>query len=783
MGTLIVSYQTDIQGQRLDRIRFWLINDKKEQTLYPKKNEFVAHSSMEPERTVVISHLPAGRYTIQFLVPNADDFFESINPRRVQIRAGEIVKIEQEIRLRHHTQQISLKEEIAMLTLSSSVNKPHTLLNYIVPPTPILRPIPYSSLPPPQFTVTNFSLKNNMQTEWKLMRRGRIIYSNVGSISNFPLPVGRNYYIIAQPIPGYTVRKAPQGFFDADPGKPIQAEIYYQREVGYLTIESVWLSSQPLSFTIYPQDRNRQEPISLQIEPNKGMIFWQSGPMAVGDYFIDYKLPTTSSRPQKQKFTIFRDQYTLLNPELNTEFNMTGSLEILTDARNAIFTLKKQDGTLIGQGKGEKYTFTNLEPGYYDVSFSSSDPQSLIAPSTQRVLVNNNQSSRIKTSYVKAEFKEKVSTSTENLSHQSKTGILVRTNVNESQFTVEATEPNQVLRKSKFKGKSVFVPLETAGLYRIIFDPVPNYETPSPITIRSEIGQQIVAEVTYKLGNNFVEVPAGEAIIGDPFNDSSTNRRPAKTVYIPAFAIGTYEVTNAEFARWLNQAWQQRKVFWHVSLKGHIVDSEGALICRTMEGHVSSQILAQKGSSDPIFVPLPGKENYPVIQVSWYGANLYCRDLGYRLPKEDEWEKAAGMALSKPNGKLKRYKFGFGSDTIDRTWANYKVPFNANDPNQVATTPVGFYNGINTLPLTIQDREMVITHDARSPVGAYDMSGNVWEWVASWDDEDPSETKKVIKGGCYDSSADGVRISERLSLPPEHADIYTGFRAAKDLMH
>lgn len=54
-GTLIVSYQTDHQGHKLDRIHFWLINEKMERTLYPKKDEFVAHSHTGMDRTVVIT--------------------------------------------------------------------------------------------------------------------------------------------------------------------------------------------------------------------------------------------------------------------------------------------------------------------------------------------------------------------------------------------------------------------------------------------------------------------------------------------------------------------------------------------------------------------------------------------------------------------------------------------------------------------------------------------------------------------------------------------------------
>ncbi len=59
------------------------------------------------------------------------------------------------------------------------------------------------------------------------------------------------------------------------------------------------------------------------------------------------------------------------------------------------------------------------------------------------------------------------------------------------------------------------------------------------------------------------------------------------------------------------------------------------------------------------------------------------------------------------------------------------------------------------------------------------MSGNVWEWVASWDETSSARINKIVKGGCYDSLPQGVRVSERLALPPEYLDIYTGFRVAQ----
>lgn len=277
-----------------------------------------------------------------------------------------------------------------------------------------------------------------------------------------------------------------------------------------------------------------------------------------------------------------------------------------------------------------------------------------------------------------------------------------------------------------------------------------------------------------------VRVPAGIAIIGDPFSDNLQNERPPKEVEIPLFAIGVYEVTNAEYADWLNEAMKSKKVKWSEAI-GEILDEKDVLLCQTVEAHPLSQITAQKKESSIHFAPISGKENHPVILVSWHGAHAYCQDKGFRLPTEQEWEKAAGMSLPAKDETLIRYKYGFGQNTIDPSWANYRENANSPETPAVLTTTVGFYNGIHALPLKNQGGAPSITRDAKSPVGAYDMSGNVWEWVSSGDHPSNQKEHQIVKGGCYDSLAEGVRVSERLALPSDHLDIYTGFRIAQSI--
>lgn len=860
-GTIIINYQTDHKGHKLDRIHFWLINDKQERTLYPKKNEFVAHTHGDLERTIVISHLSPGHYSIQFIVPNADNFFESVPLRFFYLSAGDVIKIDQEIKPRKKPKSLIQNEQLAMLDLGNSTSIANflgiiTINNGYPYPYPYAPYYPNPNIPyfpnssPTPESPAHLSLKSNMNVEWKLMRHHRVLMSRRGSVNNLSIGAGKNFTIIAQEIPGFSIHKIPQDTFDAPPGALIQAELFYQRDTGYFEVETISSSTEPFILKLLSRDPH-QRPIEVDIVPRDGRISWQSGPMLTGPYTLIIQIP--GSAPLQQQLDLKKGQRLLINPQLPAK----GSIQVLTDTPESTFNLTREDGTVLSKGKGSSYTFSNLESGYYNISFSSVDSKAFSSPPTERIFVSNNQTAKVKVNYkrlgrvILSSNVDKFTVTIRNMDTQqdpqreeivtrsrslylpegkysisydpivqgpgevplgpvevtikpfstqnvyltyssgekelgklpgispaaTQSGILVTSNLSDTSFVIQdLTRPSQKL--TRYKGKSVFVPVQATGQYKITFDSVPNYSTPEPLIVDHVAGEKTDIGVSYSTEDAFLDVPAGIAIIGNPFDKS--NKRPGKQIKLEAFAIGTYEVTNAQFASWLNNAFREKKIKWDSKLKGHLVDLEGFLICRTLEGHPLAQIIAQhRNEADPLFASVPGKENYPVIQVSWYGANAYCRDQGYRLPTEYEWEMAAGMA-SEDILHLKRYKYGFSKDTIDRSWANYKYSVDYDVPaNQVSTTPVGFYNGVNALPLTMLDRSQAITHDARSPVGAYDMSGNVREWVASWDDQDPSDTKKIAKGGSCDSLAEEVTVAARVALLPEQADIYTGFRAAK----
>jgi formylglycine-generating enzyme required for sulfatase activity len=160
--------------------------------------------------------------------------------------------------------------------------------------------------------------------------------------------------------------------------------------------------------------------------------------------------------------------------------------------------------------------------------------------------------------------------------------------------------------------------------------------------------------------------------------------------------------------------------------------------------------------------PLPGREQHPVVSVSWEDARRYCdwltetRGRVYRLPTEAEWEKAARG----PDGRA----FPWG-DTWDSSFCNTA------ESGLEETTPVGSYPR------------------GASPYGVLDLAGNVWEWTSSvradypYDAADGRESeidgpdvRRIVRGGSFLLDQRYARCATRYGSDPHRRPWVYGFR-------
>jgi formylglycine-generating enzyme required for sulfatase activity len=181
-----------------------------------------------------------------------------------------------------------------------------------------------------------------------------------------------------------------------------------------------------------------------------------------------------------------------------------------------------------------------------------------------------------------------------------------------------------------------------------------------------------------------------------------------------------------------------------------------------------------------------GKDDYPVVQVSWDDAVAYCKWLGKRLCTEAEWEYAARGGLIN-----KKYPWGDEDPVLLRPKAN---------------TWQGKFPAINTNWDHFENAAPVKSFQSNA-YGLFDMAGNVWEWCSDWyhesyypllegkktfnptgplislDSEEPSIPKRVVRGGsflCNASYCKGYRVSARMKTSPDTGLEHTGFRCVAD---
>jgi formylglycine-generating enzyme len=220
----------------------------------------------------------------------------------------------------------------------------------------------------------------------------------------------------------------------------------------------------------------------------------------------------------------------------------------------------------------------------------------------------------------------------------------------------------------------------------------------SPGVCESELPQlrQLAALDTIRLAemlNHSVSVvPAGEFLMGS--NTGSNDERPQHSVYLDAFEIDCFEVTNAQFAQLLSTTDRLPPPYW-------------------------------SGQDYPA-----GQADYPVVGVPWEDAADYCNWVGKRLPTEAEWEKAArGL-----DGRT--YPWG---NNWDPSRANVFVPHQALNAASPAASSLEVWDQAWEFLRTSPPRP---SSPSLKPVGSYpqgkspfdlmDMAGNASEWVADW---------------------------------------------------
>lgn len=260
--------------------------------------------------------------------------------------------------------------------------------------------------------------------------------------------------------------------------------------------------------------------------------------------------------------------------------------------------------------------------------------------------------------------------------------------------------------------------------------------------------------------NAWAEVPAGEFLMG---------LHNTETPLDYDFEMMITDVTNEQFAAFLNDALADGSIkMGEEGVMGYYPGDEFTDHKHEREISAGDWILFPVGNPDAriqqegeTFVVKPGYENHPATMVTWFGARAFCEYFGWRLPLEEEWEKAA-------RGK-DGSAFPWG-DEIEGTNANfYKSGDPFEQPGTVGdTSPVGFYNG--------KVYNGYQTMNSPSPYGLYDMAGNVWQWTGGVYD---ATHLRYLKGGSFMDYDYNLRSWTRNSASPDHSSISIGFRCAR----
>lgn len=223
-----------------------------------------------------------------------------------------------------------------------------------------------------------------------------------------------------------------------------------------------------------------------------------------------------------------------------------------------------------------------------------------------------------------------------------------------------------------------------------------------------------------RTGQTFIRIPAGKFLYGEK----------KQIIELPEFWISKTPVTNAAFKQFIEATnykttaeKRSSRWYYHFLLARDVKDADWW----PLQGAKSS---------------VAARPDHPVIYVNWHDAQVYCEWAGLELPTEEQWEKAARGT----EGLV--YPWG-------NEWENGRC--NTYESGSKGTTPVGQFSPLGD-----------------SPWGCVDMSGNVYEWTASW--ENQAKSRRVVRGGSWSGDKATVRAVYRGSGNPADRNVFFGFR-------
>lgn len=324
----------------------------------------------------------------------------------------------------------------------------------------------------------------------------------------------------------------------------------------------------------------------------------------------------------------------------------------------------------------------------------------------------------------------------------------------------------------------------------------------------NEMEQEVSSQNNDTSTKGMILIPAGTFLMGGNNDQAANDEYPQHKVTVSAFYIDITEVTNAQFRKFINATGYvttaERKPDWEEMKKTlppgtpkppDNILVPASLVFKETNGPVNLNDYSQWWN----WVPganwkhptgpesnIEGKDNHPVVQVSWYDAVAYCKWAGKRLPTEAEWEYAA-------RGGLENDIYPWGNEPINQgkakanSWEGNFPYRNTKKDGYLLSAPVKSYmpNGY----------------------GLFDMAGNVWEWCEDWydaryyevlrdkttlnpkgpskslDPQEPHTPKRVLRGGsflCNDAYCSGYRVARRMKSSPDTGLEHTGFRCVKD---